>query len=320
MIKMLGRKYVPLASHSLGGVQFGLFCKRSILGDIEFVSVADVACGIGNVFHNKGAIAAFMQIRARERKVDLSSSEQAKASKPLARAKSLRMLFVTAHMAAHVKHVEARNADYWRISSELEAQAPPRFLPARPSNQDRGEGDNVPEMGSGSHLMDSVDRAFFCGDLNYRVDLPRELAEHTVNEILGSSRHSEVDAEDISNEEDRIREKLLLHDQLLQTIADGRAFPDFAEGKITFPPTFKFDKGTKDYDTSHKQRIPAWTDRILFKPSGVRVLEYSSVEDATHSDHRPVYASFRVSMQGRELPANKETRRHRTERNTPKND
>lgn len=320
MIKMLGRKYVPLAIHGLGGVQFVLFCKRSVLRDIEFVSIADVACGIGNVFHNKGAIAAFLQMRARERKVDRSSTEHANATKPLGRAKSLRMVFITAHMAAHVKHVEARNMDYWRIATELEAQAPPQFLPPRPSNHDHLEGDNAPEGGSGSYLMDSVDRVFFCGDLNYRIDLPRELAEHTVNKMLGSSGHSEVDADGIVKERDRLREQLLVHDQLLQTIANGQAFPGFAEGKITFPPTFKFDKDTQDYDTSHKQRIPAWTDRILFKPFGVRVLEYSSGEDATHSDHRPVYASFRVSMQGRELPAKKETRRRLPPRNTPTND
>eukprot|EP00957_Ditylum_brightwellii_P057411 4353111-Ditylum_brightwellii.AAC.1 len=59
---------------------------------------------------------------------------------------------------------------------------------------------------------------------------------------------------------DQLRLNLLRYDQLLKTISEGRAFPNFAEGKITFPPTFKFDKGTPSYDTSHKQRIPAWTD------------------------------------------------------------
>jgi len=304
MIKMLGKKYVPLAIHSLGGVQFGLFCKRSILGDIESVGVADVACGIGNVFHNKGAIAAFVQMKARERKAKVSETDDNNSKKKPSRAKSIRMLFVTAHMAAHVKNIEARNMDYWRIASELEDQAPARFLPPRPANHLLSEGGDASKAGSGSHLMDSVDRVFFCGDLNYRVDLPRELAENTVNEILASEDSA-----------DELREKLLLHDQLLQTIADGRAFPGFAEGKIKFPPTFKFDKGTKDYDTSHKQRIPAWTDRVLFKPYGVRVLEYTSVEDATHSDHRPVFAQFRVNMEGRDLPASeKEGRRRRSKR------
>ena len=59
--------------------------------------------------------------------------------------------------------------------------------------------------------------------------------------------------------------KLLRQDQLLQTISSGRAFTNFCEGKVTFLPTFKFDKGTSDYDTLHKQRIPAWTGRIVFR-------------------------------------------------------
>ena len=90
MIKRLGRNYVPIAIHSLGGVQFGLFCKRSILGEVEFAGVADVACGIGNVFHNKGAIAAFVQMKARERK---RGTDGAKHTGPK-RAKSLKMMFV----------------------------------------------------------------------------------------------------------------------------------------------------------------------------------------------------------------------------------
>jgi hypothetical protein len=92
-------------------------------------------------------------------------------------------------------------------------------------------------------------------------------------------------------------------------LAERRAFPGFVEGKISFEPTFKFDKDTGEYDTSHKQRIPAWTDRILFKPVGTRVLEYASVPEAQHSDHRPVFGTFRVSMQGKELPAKKRKRK-----------
>lgn len=97
-----------------------------------------------------------------------------------------------------------------------------------------------------------------------------------------------------------MRQSLLRHDQLLRTISEGQAFQHFAEGEILFPPTFKFDKGTKEYDTSHKQRIPAYTDRILFKPKGVKVIEYDSVRNAIHSDHRPVYASLILSLIGKE--------------------
>jgi hypothetical protein len=41
-------------------------------------------------------------------------------------------------------------------------------------------------------------------------------------------------------------------------------FEKFKEGAINFKPTFKLDIGTNDYDTSAKQRVPAYCDRILF--------------------------------------------------------
>mmetsp|Transcript_34189 Transcript_34189/g.80506 ORF Transcript_34189/g.80506 Transcript_34189/m.80506 type:complete len:1467 (-) Transcript_34189:90-4490(-) len=277
MIKMLGQDYVPVALHLLGGIQFGLFAKKSFLKEIEDVTLTDVTCGIGNVLHNKGAIAAFVKVKARNDKEENKN-----------RSKSLRMVFVTAHLAAHVKNAKARDSDFWRISSELEAQVPEGFLPRKVGDQDS----------SGSFLFDSVDRVFFCGDLNYRLDLPRELTEYT---LLHETEYDQPMLKD-----------LLRHDQLVQSMAEGRAFPAFGEGKITFMPTFKYDKESNSYDTSHKQRIPAWTDRILFQPAdGIRVLDYQSVPAAQSSDHRPVYGSFRIGMEGRVIPPSLKKRKRK---------
>jgi len=277
MIKMLGKDYVPVALHLLGGIQFGLFAKKSFLKEIEDISVVDVTCGIGNVFHNKGAIAAFVTVKARNEK-DVGKK----------RSKSLRMVFATAHLAAHVKNTKARDSDFWRISSELQAQAPEGFLPRKVAD----------ESSSGSFLFDSVDRVFFCGDLNYRLDLPRELTEHT---LLHKTKYDKPLIKD-----------LLLHDQLIHSMVEGKAFPAFGEGKITFMPTFKYDKESSSYDTSHKQRIPAWTDRILFQPAdGIRVLDYQSVPEAQSSDHRPVYGTYRIGMEGRVIPPSLKKRKRR---------
>jgi hypothetical protein len=271
-IMMLGKEYVPIAIHSLGGIQCALYCHRDVLGNVEMINIADVTCGVGNVFHNKGAIGVYLKMKRQD-------------SDDSGLIKSTRMLFITGHLAAHVKNVDARNNDFRRIISELEAQAPARFL--RPKRN----RDGSPAECDGEHLLSSMDHVFFAGDLNYRIDLPREYVERCITNIK-KCRSEEKSTP--SEEAGVLMKKLLRRDQLLQTIASGRAFADFNEGNIDFLPTFKFDKGTSNYDTSAKQRVPAWTDRILFRSKKVRVLEYQSASNAKHSDHRPVFGTFQV--------------------------
>lgn len=40
----------------------------------------------------------------------------------------------------------------------------------------------------------------------------------------------------------------------------------FTEGPLYFRPTYKLDVGVDRYDSGPKRRVPAWTDRVLFKP------------------------------------------------------
>ena len=276
----------------------GLFCRREVLGEVTHVSLADVTCGVGNVFHNKGAIGAYVTMKARNGPDDGANGGEGR------RSDTVRLLFVVAHLAAHVKNVQARNEDYWRIMTELEAKASPRFLPPPPRGSEvPGEGSE--DGGGGRRLMSESDRVFFAGDLNYRIDLPRERAERAIVEMRELADDGDGDDDDDRPERMRkaeaLRLDLLRHDQLLRVLSAGDAFPGLTEGRIAFPPTFKFDKGGVKYDTSSKRRVPAWTDRILYKPWGVRVLEYGSAEGATHSDHRPVYGTYLVDAAGKEM-------------------
>jgi len=92
---------------------------------------------------------------------------------------------------------------------------------------------------------------------------------------------------------------------------DLKAFTDFQEGRLTFPPTFKCKLHEHDYERKHQPvRAPAWCDRILWKlnpidsdssssSSNVTVdlQNYDSI-DILGSDHRPITANFKCYIRG----------------------
>lgn len=70
-------------------------------------------------------------------------------------------------------------------------------------------------------------------------------------------------------------------------------------GGPPFPPTFKLEVPGPGYN---RKRVPAWTDRVLFRSQHVVPADYGSVEQAAVldpprniSDHNPIYASFEVA-------------------------
>jgi len=122
------------------------------------------------------------------------------------------------------------------------------------------------------------DYVFWVGDLNYRVDVDYETA---------------IDALKQQN-----YDSLLKHDQLMNEMKARRAFHAFQEGAITFPCTYKYDCGTSNYDTSEKKRIPAWTDRILYrKGSHVSQQNYDAYQSYLFSDHKPVSSLLTVNVE-----------------------
>jgi len=90
---------------------------------------------------------------------------------------------------------------------------------------------------------------------------------------------------------------LLQNDQLQYNMRAGEVFPGFEEAPITFPPTYKFDKNAETYDTSDKRRIPSYTDRILIHSANdaeIQQTAYGSLHHIQISDHRPVFAIFKL--------------------------
>jgi hypothetical protein len=76
-------------------------------------------------------------------------------------------------------------------------------------------------------------------DANYRIDLENEAVRY-----LASA--GEFDA-------------LVAADQLKNAMDSNDVFVGYEEGPLLFPPTYRYDIGTDNYDTSEKMRIPAWT-------------------------------------------------------------
>ncbi|XP_075704508.1 phosphatidylinositol 3,4,5-trisphosphate 5-phosphatase 2 [Rhinoderma darwinii] len=127
---------------------------------------------------------------------------------------------------------------------------------------------------------------FWFGDLNYRLDMD-------VQEILNFISRKEF-------------EPLLKVDQLNLEKEKNKIFLRFSEEEITFPPTYRYERGSRDTYVWHKHKptgvrtnVPSWCDRILWKSypeTHIICNSYGCTDDIMTSDHSPVFASFEVGV------------------------
>ncbi|XP_071650890.1 inositol polyphosphate 5-phosphatase E isoform X2 [Temnothorax longispinosus] len=192
-------------------------------------------------------------------------------------------LFVTAHLTAHQDKVKERVNDIKRIVRNLDL---PKELPTRHKSKD---------------VTQNFDCVFWCGDLNFRLAQPRE-------EVIQWITNTCFPQESPIN---------MHKDQLKNILNEGAVLRGFEEAPIIFPPTYKYDPGTQNFDSSSKQRTPAYTDRILFKGKGhtrgyirrvsyensnshkdgvIECLVYDSVPSICTSDHKPVWGVFKATL------------------------
>ncbi|KAG0337041.1 inositol polyphosphate 5-phosphatase [Podila horticola] len=147
--------------------------------------------------------------------------------------------------------------------------------------------DNLTERNSDFHTIDggiafargrsisTHDIILWCGDFNYRVDMEND----QIRALVSQQNYFEI----------------YRCDQLRRSIDYGEAFQGYKEGIIAFAPSYRYDIGTDNYDTSEKYRAPAWTDRILYKGDGIYQTSYERAE-LRASDHRPVMAMFVLEL------------------------
>lgn len=174
---------------------------------------------------------------------------------------------VNCHLAAGQSHTMHRNND---IAAIMESE---NLAVATSGLQETFVGG-----GDGTMILDH-EICILNGDLNYRIDAM------TRDAVVRAVRENNL-------------KKLLDRDQLNLSKKRNPAFrlKLFQEMPIDFAPTYKYNVGTDQYDTSEKKRSPAWCDRVLFRGLGrIKCTEYRRWE-VHASDHRPVTARFKMRV------------------------
>ena len=218
-----------------------------------------------------------------------------------------RLLFLCSHFAAHQNAVAKRNEDYTRTVEDMKLLSTfPEFSggPGEAGVAGAQEGGAGGAAVCESAVFRNSDLIVWLGDFNYRINLPYDDACH-------AAYAKKLDV-------------LRAQDQWRIELDAGRVFHGFSEGVLGFAPTYKFNKRSSTYDTSEKQRIPAWCDRIMFRSSknasavlsgygdlGPKLLgakafpkepvscmlaAYDSCHGIVDSDHKPVFAVFDVRV------------------------
>jgi hypothetical protein len=379
----LGKRFSAIAGKAMGAIHINVYVRDDLLGGISDVNIGHVACGLGNVMFNKGAVGISCVVRGHK------------------------LAFVCAHLAARIERVPERKADFIRIDATL-----PGVLGCIDT------GETFPE---GEVLGNYFDAVFMLGDFNYRIEGDGQMVKNlltcyeairiqldrsststapsmtmadkrissmirpdsrptdTINgeELRGlqlkiqqsnkavaksSAFHEDEDEHEKDDEPSHVFVKvagerglsvglagldnlrlamlassigleppklramphaelskkvlevkevtdcdhpqqildvLLENDQLRNQMVEFQVFKGFREHPIRFKPSYKFDPGTETYDTSKKNRAPAWCDRVLFKNKAacnVDSLSYECVHGTFYSDHRAVVGNFRVIL------------------------
>ncbi|XP_053330006.1 phosphatidylinositol 3,4,5-trisphosphate 5-phosphatase 2A-like [Spea bombifrons] len=126
---------------------------------------------------------------------------------------------------------------------------------------------------------------FWTGDLNYRINMPVQ----DVLQCVYSGRYH----------------VLLPVDQLNQERKRKKVFLGFKEEPIAFPPTFRYERGSRNYDwqktkaTGTRIFAPSWSDRVLwtsYPDTKIKCTSYGCTDDIVTSDHSPVFATFVIGL------------------------
>ncbi|KAI8334874.1 Endonuclease/exonuclease/phosphatase [Blakeslea trispora] len=262
-----GKDYYKVESKQLVTMLLIVIAKRTHQPFLSEISSTYAGVGLMNMMGNKGGVAIRFRFH------------------------DSYLCFVTSHLAAFTDKTEKRNQDFTELTRRLvfpQVHDPLTHYVYHTWNDGGDEGVSFLETNSIRDWLTEAsifhnDVLVWCGDLNYRVNLNEAVIKNWLRQ-------------------DRL-DVLLEYDQLSIERNAGRTFPMFEEGSISFPPTYKYDAGTHQYDTSEKRRAPSWTDRILWKKERqdmskqmIQLIDYDHCMNMTMSDHKPVRALFQLKI------------------------
>lgn len=271
-ILQVPHRYTVLVSLQYVGIYHLVMARSELVrsGQVKDARSQSAGCGILGLLGNKGAVAVSLKVH------------------------NDTLCFVCSHLAAGHSQVDRRNTDVAQINQRItftrssnlgvrecdveEAKADLAEKAVQREGSSNGSKLWKQEEAAPVALINDHDFAFWFGDLNYRIDLPRE---DVICKINGGAFA-----------------ELYEQDQLRKQMAAGKVLVGFQEERPDFVPTYKYDVGTDTFDTSEKARTPAWCDRVLWRCSRPSACVQTSFfrHEIQLSDHRPVSATYELQV------------------------
>jgi hypothetical protein len=326
LIEALGPNYQPIRAQTLQAIHIIVFAHKSIAYLCSDVTSGAVPTGLGNTLGNKGGVAVQLSIgrtRAVFVNVHLAAHQNAVKQRnadyhkitnnmpyALRRKPTHRKTGVMTRSSTQQMTVDDSGTGSLNVVSAISQSIPQmhreastmsttsngagnnKHLPGflwKPGSMSRDSSGNqesnaiqnikpfLLDPSSAVCLANYAERLIFMGDMNYRIRGNRS----AVSKLIDMN----------------MQEVMINNDQLTWSMNNKLAFEDLIEGPLHFKPTYKLDRDSDDYDTGPKRRIPAWTDRILYVDRGLQCLAYNADMSLRTSDHRPVYASFKLEIE-----------------------
>nr|CCC92793.1 putative inositol/phosphatidylinositol phosphatase [Trypanosoma congolense IL3000] len=199
------------------------------------------------------------------------------------------LCLINMHLAAGQKNIAKRNSDVSKIFMGMDFNSCRRGPVMETLHGSGGQSEaqvQYPEL-----LPHNHDIIVVAGDLNYRVNLSYQAS------LQLAMRNDYA--------------TLLKHDEFTEELTNPLSpWTGFVEFSPTFQPTYRYNIGTGNYDTSEKQRVPSYTDRIATwtrckdHQNSIKLESHRALTDIMCSDHKPVQALFRLPVR-REVPEKK---------------